>query len=524
MKKTARFLIKTFILLIFFSGVGLAIFLNTFNPNQYKNHIIQAVHQATGYQLKLAGDITLKWLPTLSLKMQQVTLSNKHASLAEIPELSIHIALLPLLEKKLDVTEIELIEPSVALISNNDNTTNWTSSALSTASSPQKATSAKSTQLSDAQWDNLSAITLKSVKITNGQLRVEDSDNKSHISALNFAASQVNILKQISYKLTANVKSQAPQRALLAKIKLDGKLQFDFPQLKQQHIAQALSTEAKLQLPLFQYNQVLIKNIVANLRYKDNKSEIQLLNSQLYSGTLAGKLNIEHTKQMLNTKLSLKSVDIGNLLFALNKTHLVKGKLSSDLTLSSKGETPRDKVQNLNGRLVLKVDDGFLNYIDLNAILSSLKSIAKQPKNLKNILLSTFKEVKQNKNYGKSSTPFDFLTAIINIKNGEAFTNNLKIHTKQLELQGGGKISLIREYLDLQLKLGANQTDSFYNSLFKNIGGYLPINIKGAMQKPKTEPDFAYLLKQAKKQWLKDQNNDISNAVNKLSKRLPKLF
>jgi hypothetical protein len=44
------------------------------------------------------------------------------------------------------------------------------------------------------------------------------------------------------------------------------------------------------------------------------------------------------------------------------------------------------------------------------------------------------------------------------------------------------------------------------------------------MKNPKTEPDFAFLLKQTQKQWMKEQNDDISKAVNKLSKKLPKLF
>ena len=89
---------------------GAAYIAATFNPNDYKAQIIKAVKDSKQRDLKLAGDISLTFLPSIGARVSGVSLSEfkSDQQFASVDNAQVSLELLPLLHKQVVVNEIEL--------------------------------------------------------------------------------------------------------------------------------------------------------------------------------------------------------------------------------------------------------------------------------------------------------------------------------------------------------------------------------------------------------------------------------
>jgi AsmA protein len=82
------------------------------DPNDYKDDITAAVKNATGRDLTLAGDLQLELFPTIRLAVAGASLSNApgfgNEPMAQIANAELRVALLPLLGKRVEVSEARL--------------------------------------------------------------------------------------------------------------------------------------------------------------------------------------------------------------------------------------------------------------------------------------------------------------------------------------------------------------------------------------------------------------------------------
>lgn len=87
--------------------------------NSYKAQISQAVRDATGRELVVAGDLSMSLIPAPSLSATDVSLGNvpgaQDADMVSIGEVRVSVALMPLLTGNVQVTEINLIDPVIAI-------------------------------------------------------------------------------------------------------------------------------------------------------------------------------------------------------------------------------------------------------------------------------------------------------------------------------------------------------------------------------------------------------------------------
>lgn len=82
----------------------------TFNPNSYKPQVIQMVKDKKQRDLKLEGDIKLKFWPSIGADLGQISLSEfkSDKEFAAVDSLRVSLKLMPLLSKKLVVDEVEV--------------------------------------------------------------------------------------------------------------------------------------------------------------------------------------------------------------------------------------------------------------------------------------------------------------------------------------------------------------------------------------------------------------------------------
>jgi uncharacterized protein involved in outer membrane biogenesis len=99
------------------------------DPNDYKPEIQASVKDATGRDLTIGGDISLSLLPSPSLSVAQVSLSNMAGGGAEpmvtLDALRVNLALMPLLSGSVKVTSVTLDKPTIVLETTADGKANW---------------------------------------------------------------------------------------------------------------------------------------------------------------------------------------------------------------------------------------------------------------------------------------------------------------------------------------------------------------------------------------------------------------
>ena len=116
-------------LLVVVLVVGVYAFLSFYDFNKFKPMIAQAVKEATGRELTIAGDIDIGLSIPPALMVEDVTFQNapwsSRPNLAQVKRMEIQIALLPLILGDFDFIRIVLIEPDVIVEFNSSGTSNF---------------------------------------------------------------------------------------------------------------------------------------------------------------------------------------------------------------------------------------------------------------------------------------------------------------------------------------------------------------------------------------------------------------
>ena len=116
------------LLIVVLIGASYA-FLALYDFNNLKPMLAQVVKDATGRELTISGDIDIKLGFTPSLLAEGVSFQNapwgSRPLLAEVKQIQLRIALLPLFRGKFDFIQLALLEPDVILEFNQAGTSNF---------------------------------------------------------------------------------------------------------------------------------------------------------------------------------------------------------------------------------------------------------------------------------------------------------------------------------------------------------------------------------------------------------------
>ena len=113
--------------------------------NQYKDEIAAQVKAATGREIVIAGDIDLALLPVPTLSVEDLRLVNVPGAavpdMVRVASLRVRVALMPLLEGRIQVATVVLVEPVIELEILADGRSNWqlAPSAEAEAAAPGEA-------------------------------------------------------------------------------------------------------------------------------------------------------------------------------------------------------------------------------------------------------------------------------------------------------------------------------------------------------------------------------------------------
>lgn len=149
------------------------------DPNQYKPQITSLVHQYTGRDLAIEGNIALSMFPSIALEVNDVRLSNapgaKQKDMVSVKQLRVDVGLKALLERKVDISEITLVDPVINASINAKGVPNWQFEVLEKAKAVVPAGQ-------DTQTSSASPILPRYVSIKNGTLRYSDATKGTNIT------------------------------------------------------------------------------------------------------------------------------------------------------------------------------------------------------------------------------------------------------------------------------------------------------------------------------------------------------
>lgn len=98
----------------------------TFNPNDYKGHLIEAVRERTQRTLTIDGDIGLFFFPRVGAELGKVSLSDvgSDSRFTSVESARVSLALMPLLSRQVVVDEVLVSGLQATLVKRQDGTTN----------------------------------------------------------------------------------------------------------------------------------------------------------------------------------------------------------------------------------------------------------------------------------------------------------------------------------------------------------------------------------------------------------------
>jgi AsmA protein len=156
-----------------------------FNPNDYKDQIVAAAERATGRKLTLDGDLELAVFPSIRIAVGSASISNAQGfgttPMAKIGSAELSVALLPLLGRRIQVSEARLHGLELNLARDARGRNNWQD--LGGSASGAQAPAANNGGGNAAQGLDLG---VGAIQISDARVTWNDAATKSHWELTNF--------------------------------------------------------------------------------------------------------------------------------------------------------------------------------------------------------------------------------------------------------------------------------------------------------------------------------------------------
>lgn len=205
--------------LVILAGIVLAYVAATFDPNQYKPKIVQAVKEKTQRTLRLDGDIALSFWPSLGAKVGKAALSARGSDkeFASVEEARVSVKLLPLLSKQVIVDTVHIRGLRANIVKEKDGRTNVDDLAGPPAQQAPAATGADGSYKMD----------VAGVEIRDATIHYTDqsSGTKVALSQLDLKTGRIAPGVPIGIELSVHAQGERPgfdlQTALKTKLAFD---------------------------------------------------------------------------------------------------------------------------------------------------------------------------------------------------------------------------------------------------------------------------------------------------------------
>ncbi len=171
-----------------------------------------------------------------------------------------------------------------------------------------------------------------------------------------------------------------------------------------------------------------LTNVRASVGLARSEFSLQEMSAAFYGGTLGGSASVDLSRTVPGYAASVRlgKVDVDPLLSAYDPEleELLRGRLEGHLDLSAAGAEMDEILGTARGAGAIEITDGALTSF----------SVLKQ--------LAALLEMAGGKGVGRESTPFESLRATLAVSDRKARTEDLALHSPDLDLEGKGWVGL----------------------------------------------------------------------------------
>ncbi|MCD4500009.1 AsmA family protein [Chromobacterium vaccinii] len=229
-----------------------------------------------------------------------------------------------------------------------------------------------------------------------------------------------------------------------------------------------------------------INHITSNVRINPRALELDQMSADIYDGRLQGDASLSRRDvPHLQVKQTLQGMKIRPLLADLFNFNRLDGKGNGKIDINADGKSFAELRSTLNGDASFSLNNGALTGIDLVAALKNLPAELKE-----------WNGAAQN----DQKTTFSTLSTSFKLDSGVARSQDLKLASQLVNVNGGGKVDLKQSIVDYTMDVQANPQE------FVRLKGVnVPLKITGPLNSPVYALDFNALVKGKKTEGEKQQ-------------------
>lgn len=179
-----------------------------FDPNDFKPQIVEVVKEKTGRDLAINSDLSWTFFPSLGIKLGGITLSNpqgfKSAAMVSITEVVAEVALMPLLTKEVEISQLNLDGLTLSLETQKDGRNSFDG-----LTGEAKASEVSKTPANETSSISLSKLDIGGISITNTQIsnldRQTNTEQLLSLKSLTLGRFQLDQFAPLKYELSASL-------------------------------------------------------------------------------------------------------------------------------------------------------------------------------------------------------------------------------------------------------------------------------------------------------------------------------
>ncbi len=429
------------IALLVIVGAGSALLL-FFDPNDYKPEIISLVKEHTGRELSIPGKISVSLFPWLGVKLGEAQLSNAPGfgkqPFAAVQSAQLHVKLLPLLKKQVEVGTISLRGLTLRLGKDKAGKTNW-----------DDLVSKEQDKKRESPLANLSALAVGGVDVRDATIIWEDKASGASYTVSQLALRTGALADKRPFDLAAAVYQL-----------LDTSLKIEIARGKER----LAGLDAKLSAALPEQTLTL--------------SDITLTG---YGITASGALKGE---KLLDAPAFAGMLKVAEFSPRDVMNRLGSGTATMNANLAMQGATGAEMRQTLSGNAAFSFTGGAVKGVNIARLLRDAQVKLKGG-------AATASGAEPNQ------TDFSELTGTVTLAHGVARNEDLSAKSPLLRVSGKGSADLVNEQMDylVHATVVASLEGQGGKGLEQLKGLTVPIRISGPFANLSYRPDVQAIVK-----------------------------
>jgi AsmA protein len=335
MKKLLKIALITVVTVVVLAIVALAVvkavYLDDLIPE-----IEKSASEATGLDIKI-GDIGLDVLPSLAVAVEDIHVKGEKSEVLSLGEVDISVELGPLLSKKLEITNVRVVEPNINIVRGKDGKYNFEG---------KKVKKEKPKEPAGEGGPPLAGVLAQNISVVKGNLTYTDEASNSKTEVKDF---DINV-RDVSLE---GLSEKQDVSALMKSIGFKGDLK----------VADVVAGNYR------------VSDISSDYVWKEGVFDIKPMKFSLYGGQADGTCSIDLRGKKPRVKVTqdVKGLDLGRVVKETSGKDALAGKTDLKAKLSMTGASPDEVKRSLSGTITMQGTDMIIKGVDLDASLAKIK-------------------------------------------------------------------------------------------------------------------------------------------------------